>query len=57
MSGISAREVADDLATDLTRLARAGCCADRRKPCEYHAGWGDGLDNFCRMFFSSEPIR
>lgn len=56
MSGISARDVADDLATDLTKRARIGCCSDRRKPCEYHAGWGDGLDSFCRMFFSSEPI-
>ena len=57
MSGRSARDVADEQATALTRLARIGCCDDRRKPCEYHAGWSDGLDNFCRMFFSSEPIQ
>lgn len=57
MTARSARDVADEQATALTRLARIGCCDDRRKPCEYHAGWGDGLDNFCRMFFSSEPIQ
>lgn len=56
MTGISPRDVADDLAADLTKLARVGCCSDRRKPCEYHEGWGDGLDAFCRMFFSSEPV-
>lgn len=24
--------------------AREGCCADRRKPCEMHGAWADGLE-------------
>ena len=47
--------VMDGLADDLVKLARAGCCADRRKPCEYHEGYGDGMDIFCRSVFSREP--
>lgn len=56
MTGISPRDVADDLAVDLTKLARIGCCSERRKPCEYHEGWDDGIEAFCRLVFSSEPI-
>ena len=46
----------DDLADAIVKEARSGCCADRRKACEYHAGYGDGLDRFCRAAFSSELI-
>jgi hypothetical protein len=29
---------------DALAAARAGCCAARRKPCEYHTAWADGYE-------------
>lgn len=56
VTAISPFDVIGDMADDLAKLARVGCCSDRRKPCGYHEGYGDGIDRFCRAIFSSEPI-
>lgn len=56
MTAISPVDVIGDMADDLARISRVGCCSDRRKPCEYHEGYGDGIERFCRAIFSSEPI-
>ena len=35
----------DRLVTEAEQRARQTCwCADKRKPCQYHEGYGDGLD-------------